>query len=168
MHPAAETYVMRALDTAKFDPAGKAVCELGSFNVNGSVRPLFTNCASYVGVDVRSGPDVDVVADGAAFGKPHDYDAVVCAETLEHAPDPEAIVKNAARILKPGGLFVMTAAAQDRDPHSVDGMALPAGQHYAGIGRDDLESWLAASFDHYTVEENARDKDIYCCAWRAK
>lgn len=167
MHPAAETYVGRALDKLRFDSTGLDIVEIGSLNVNGSIRGHFQNANSYVGVDVRSGPDVDVVADGAAFGKPHCCDVVICCETLEHAPDPEAIVRNAARILKPSGLFIMTAAAHDRDPHSVDGAELPKGQHYGNIGRNDLEAWLASSFDKHSIEENARDRDIYCCAWRA-
>lgn len=34
------------------------------------------------------------------------FDCVVSFETIEHVPDPEALVDNLARLLKPGGVFV--------------------------------------------------------------
>jgi 2-polyprenyl-6-hydroxyphenyl methylase / 3-demethylubiquinone-9 3-methyltransferase len=40
---------------------------------------------------------------------PHTFDAITCMEMLEHVPDPAAIVRACALLLKPGGrLFVST------------------------------------------------------------
>ncbi len=39
----------------------KSVLEIGSLNINGSIRPFFEQC-TYVGVDLGEGADVDVVA----------------------------------------------------------------------------------------------------------
>lgn len=36
------------------------------------------------------------------------FDAVVCMEVLEHVEDPGAIVASAARVLRPGGVFVFS------------------------------------------------------------
>ena len=36
------------------------VLEVGSLNINGSVRQFFSNC-DYVGLDISEGRDVDVV-----------------------------------------------------------------------------------------------------------
>ncbi|HEY8491941.1 MAG TPA: class I SAM-dependent methyltransferase [Dehalococcoidia bacterium] len=45
-----------------------------------------------------------VVADGAELPFPDaSFDHVVCAETLEHVPDPGAVVDEIVRVLKPGG-----------------------------------------------------------------
>ena len=51
-------------------------------------------------------PRLDYVcADGARFdGGP--YDAIVSFETIEHVPDPEALIDNFVRLLAPGGLLV--------------------------------------------------------------
>src|SRR5678809_1536471 len=64
----------------------------------------------------------DVVASGESFQPPHPAAVVLCCETLEHAACAEAICRNAYRMLAPGGVFVVTAAGEGRDPHSaVDG-----------------------------------------------
>ncbi|MDB0050250.1 hypothetical protein N9F31_02215, partial [Pseudomonadales bacterium] len=43
-----------------------AVLEIGSYDVNGSIRSLF-NAQNYVGVDLVEGPGVDVVAGGQSL-----------------------------------------------------------------------------------------------------
>ena len=37
------------------------------------------------------------------------FDAVLCSEVLEHVPDPTSVIKEFARILKPGGKLILTA-----------------------------------------------------------
>ena len=39
---------------------GTRVLEVGSLDINGSVRPIFTDC-EYVGLDLGPGPGVDVI-----------------------------------------------------------------------------------------------------------
>ena len=46
-----------------------------------------------------------VCADGAAF-EAEPFDAIVSFETIEHVPDPEALLDNFVRLLKPGGLLI--------------------------------------------------------------
>ena len=38
----------------------------------------------------------------------NEADAVYCVSVLEHIPNPERTVKEVARILQPGGVFVLT------------------------------------------------------------
>ncbi len=52
------------------DLRGLLVVELGSYNLNGSPREVFTGAATYIGVDWRSGPGV--VHDD----RPHQYENV--------------------------------------------------------------------------------------------
>jgi hypothetical protein len=65
---------------------GKSVLEVGSYNVNGSVRGLVMayNPASYLGIDICEGPGVDEVHD-VAQGLGGGYDLVISTEMLEHA-----------------------------------------------------------------------------------
>jgi SAM-dependent methyltransferase len=37
------------------------------------------------------------------------FDAIVCTEVLEHIPDPQALLNESKRILKPGGKMLLTA-----------------------------------------------------------
>lgn len=83
------------------------VIELGSYDVNGSVRPLFVG--DYTGIDMRPGPGVDLVAMSHAVPKPDRcVDVVVCCEMLEHDPNPPATFATAARLLRPGGVMLIT------------------------------------------------------------
>jgi hypothetical protein len=138
------------------------VVEIGGKDINGSVRPLFGE--PYVAVDVRPGPGVDVVADGATYRPELSAAMVVCCEVLEHTPDGAAICANACAMLEPGGVFFLTAAGEGRAPHSaVDGGPLPEGEFYANVTRPMLEAWLAP-FAAGTIAENQTTGDIYAIA----
>lgn len=123
---------------------GSLVLDIGSRNVNGSVRS-FLSQSHVFGIDVRDGNDVDRVIDACDFDGKGEYDAVVCAETLEHAPDPKGVIDSAWRALRPGGVFITTAAAPEREPHNCNGdhgEEAMGDEHYAGIKPSELDEWL--------------------------
>ena len=71
-------------------------------------EPLFAPFASeYIGVDHVDGPGVEVVADARSL--PFDdgsADCVVSTQTLQYFEEPEACVREFARVLRPGGLVL--------------------------------------------------------------
>lgn len=161
MHDSA--YKFCAAMAGVLDPPWTAL-EIGSRNVNGSVRDLF-RCAEYVGVDVLPGPGVDVVADGATFDADWPFDVVVCTEVLEHAADPAALCRNLMALCQPGGAIIMTAATPDRPPHSaIDGGPLRDGEPYRGVTPADLRAWLAGC--RAVVIDDSVPGDVYCLAVR--
>ena len=89
-------------------PRGSRVLDVGSFNVNGKPDAMGLD---YVGLDMRDGPNVDVVCNAhhLPFGDA-EFDGVVCAETLEHDDEPLRTLAEIRRVLKPGGMFLMTVA----------------------------------------------------------
>ena len=114
------------------------VYELGSLDINGSVRDLFPN-ATYVGVDQRDGRGVDVVADATKWAPKAKADIVVSCEVLEHCDDWPALIANAYRLLKKNGRLIVTAAGPTRVPHSgYDGGPLRDDEYYANIHELDL------------------------------
>lgn len=85
------------------------VLEVGSCNVNGSVKPLFPQ-DGYIGVDFDDGPNVDqVVEPGANLSLLGLFNTVVSTEALEHDPRPWVTFKRIFACLQPGGLFIATA-----------------------------------------------------------
>jgi hypothetical protein len=162
MHPQAYNFI--AAQAAGLGRA-RLVIELGSRDVNGSVRGLF-DAERYIGIDVRPGNGVDIVADGATYTPPAPPDLVVTCEVLEHTPEAEAIIRQALTILPAGGRLLVTAAAPERAPHSAeDGGPLRAGEFYQGIAADDLKAWLAECASSGVVHDPACG-DVY--AWAVK
>jgi SAM-dependent methyltransferase len=54
--------------------------------------------------------DVDIVSDITTIPEPDaSFDAVLCTEVLEHVPDPVPVIREFARLIRPGGLLVLTA-----------------------------------------------------------
>jgi hypothetical protein len=88
------------------------VLEVGSYYVNGSVRDYFSNVATYIGIDWREGPNVDVVtlAHEMAFDLP--FNTIISASMLEHDPYWELSITRMVELLRDdGGLFLSWGSA---------------------------------------------------------
>ena len=121
-----------------------AVLEIGSLDINGSVRPLFPHAAHYHGLDLVAGDGVDEVADASTWVPPRTYDVVVSAEVLEHAPPWRDILSMMWAATAPGGTLLMTCAGPGRAPHSaVDGLEVREGEHYANVSPAEVRALIA-------------------------
>lgn len=95
----------------------RRVLEVGSLDVNGSVRSAFHDC-DYVGLDVAEGKGVDVVCEGQKYDAPdNSFDVVISCEAMEHNPYWAETFRNMIRICRPDGLVVMTCATTGRPEH---------------------------------------------------
>ena len=89
------------------------IADLGSYDVNGSYRPLFENPNwNYLGLDVSAGPNVDIVLSNpyrwTALAN-NSIDVVVSGQALEHIEFFWLTIMEISRILKPGGLCCLIA-----------------------------------------------------------
>lgn len=144
-------------------PNADVVVEIGSRDVNGSVRGLFPQAKTYVGVDIVDGPGVDIVADAATWEPTVLADVVLCLEVLEHAKDWRAIVKTCAAACREGGVVIITAASYARRKHSADGSEeqIPDGEHYGAVLEADLRSAMAeAGLPFASVETVENGEDV--------
>jgi SAM-dependent methyltransferase len=88
------------------------ILEIGAYQVEGleavaDLRPLFPG-KEYVGLDVRPGPGVDLVADVEAL--PHadgTVGSVIAVSTFEHVPRFWRGFDEVYRVLRPGGAFLV-------------------------------------------------------------
>lgn len=118
MHASVLEWVGRNLHSHEVE--GKHVLEVGSYNVNGSVRPYIERMgpASYLGVDLNEGPGVDLVRDiskGALWRSGRDnsnigtFSVVVSTEMLEHAEHWYTALACMVGSLGSNGLLLLTA-----------------------------------------------------------
>ena len=95
-------------------PAGSKVLDVGSGCA--PYRHLFENCQYYTqdfgrepGTQGKYAPldfECDITSIPVANGT---FDVVVCTEVLEHLPEPILAIKEIARVLRPGGVVLLTA-----------------------------------------------------------
>lgn len=66
-------------------------------------------CASYESLDISDAGGPDHVADLQDTGLPDaQYDSVFCAQVLHHVREPEAALREIARLLRPGGKAILS------------------------------------------------------------
>lgn len=95
----------------------RRVVEIGSLDINGTIRKFFENC-QYVGVDVGPGPGVDIVCEGQHYaGDSNSFDVAASAECFEHNPHWIATFANMLRLVRPGGLIIVSCATTGRPEH---------------------------------------------------
>lgn len=100
--------------------SGKKVVEIGSLNLNGTVRVFFSDC-DYLGIDVGAGNDVDLVCYGEDYGGQADSsDVLISCEAMEHNPAWKKTWLNMLRLVRTNGLVVMTCATIGRRQHGTD------------------------------------------------
>jgi len=78
---------------------GKDILEVGSLDVNGSVRPYIESLHpnSYLGIDMSEGKGVDLVLNAnnilKYFGNKR-FDVVICTDMLEHVYYWRTVINN--------------------------------------------------------------------------
>ena len=89
------------------------VADIGSFDVNGCYKNLIKDSWKYIGVDIAEGKNVDIVMENSKVIplETDSIDLVISGQCIEHCKTPWILVEEMSRILKPGGLCIITAPA---------------------------------------------------------
>ena len=87
------------------------ILDVGSQNVNGTYRSLFTGPVRYTGLDMAAGKGVDIMTkDPYSWPVPdNSYNTVISGQCLEHVEAPWLWIKEVYRVLKPKGCAIIIA-----------------------------------------------------------
>jgi SAM-dependent methyltransferase len=103
-----------AAEAATALPFGSPIVEIGARPANGQEglddpRRLFPG-VDYIGCDIQAGPRVDRVEDvhHLSFGD-ESVGGFLALDTLEHVADPRKAVEEMWRVLRPGGVMLMSS-----------------------------------------------------------
>jgi SAM-dependent methyltransferase len=153
------------------------VLEVGSLDLNGSVRDYFHNCR-YTGIDVAEGKGVDVVCQGQEYNAPDNtFDHVISCEAMEHNPYWAPTFANMLRMCKPGGLVLMTCATAGRAEHGTVRKSREASPLTVGLGWNYYRNLLPndflgtldfpSAFSRYRFWLNWRHYDLFFCGLKS-
>lgn len=92
----------------EYDQEGKTVIDIGSLDINGTYRDLFSK-STYIGVDIVEGANVDMIMDSEEWDNLKDIDIVISGQTLEHVEDVPKLMKSIFNVLKSDGIICMIA-----------------------------------------------------------
>lgn len=162
MHETSYRLMDEELGLCPFHPAN--VLDVGSFDVNGTYRPLVEQRGwQYTGLDVRPGPNVDVVAQNPyryPFGDGA-FDVVICGNALHNIERPWLAMAEMVRVVKAGGMLVVIAPTAGK----------PASGRFPGdyfrFMPDGMQALfdLTESLEHYGIRV-AGEFDVVARAWK--
>ena len=155
-----------------------SVLEIGSYDVNGTARSVFEGNTSYLGVDLVSGPCVDIVYDGEILQLDGVFDFVFCCEVFEHDKNWTNTFKNMVNYCSTTGVVVFTCASKGRAEHGTsrtDPTHSPGSQaigwdYYKNLQQSDFEKAfnLNEFFSSYFFYYEPNNCDLYFFGTRDK
>ena len=172
-HPQQQAYIASLKQRFPQMFHGKRVLEIGSLNINGTVRDYFDDCF-YVGVDIADGPGVDIVSLGHELDFPDEtFDVVISCECMEHNPYWLETFTNMIRMSR--ALVIMTCATTGRDEHGTtrsnpacSPLTVEAGwDYYQNLTQEDFEILpIDMLFTRYEFTVDKQACDLYFYGWR--
>jgi SAM-dependent methyltransferase len=106
----------------KEEISDRDVIEVGSFDVNGSLRGhvMSLNPKKYIGIDMQPGKNVDIVCNAEdiidKFGK-ESFDFVLTTEMMEHVKDWQRVISNLKNVCRIGGTILLTTRSKGFGKH---------------------------------------------------
>jgi SAM-dependent methyltransferase len=157
--------IFGVLNLTKEDIKGKKVIEIGSYDVNGSLRSYFESLEpqEYVGIDIEEGPCVDMICKAEEvldkFG-PGSFDVIISTELIEHVEDWQNVITNIKEICKEGGIILITTRSYGFPYH-------PSPTDFWRYEKEDLEE-IFADFTILALEVDKEFPGVFIKAKKPK
>ena len=163
-HPAQMVFVEKVRATFPECFVRSTVLEIGSLNLNGSIRQFFQQCI-YVGVDIGPGKDVDVVARGENLTyEDESFTVVASCECFEHNPEWVRTLENMIRMSSKLVFFTCatTGRAEHGTPRTNPHDAPYCGDYYRNLTEDDVRASIdLGAFKEYEFSVDNEAHDLY-------
>jgi len=115
MHSSSFAHMRRLVDNYMVGQENLNIVDIGSWDVNGSYKPLLTRSGwHYRGIDLSAGPNVDVVM-SSPYKLPlasHSVDLLVSGQAFEHVEYFWLTWLEICRVVKPGGMIFLIAPSR--------------------------------------------------------
>lgn len=142
----------------------KRVLEIGSLNINGTIRDFFSQCM-YIGVDLGAGPCVDLIARGEDLAfRNGAFDVVCSCECFEHNPEWVRTFNNMVRMSNNLVFFscATTGRAEHGTPHTTPKDAPFCTEYYRNLTEADFrEHCDLSAFETYEFSTDDKAHDLY-------
>jgi len=125
------------------------VLDVGSYDVNGTYKPLFDKKYYYYGADIEAGSNVDIILSDIYNWediKENSFDVVISGQAFEHIEFPWLSIKEMVRVVKPDGFICIIApssAREHRYPYDC--------YRYFQDGLPALTKWSGAELMHGSI-----------------
>lgn len=167
-HQAQQDFIAAVKNAAPQAFENKKVIEVGSLNINGTVRDFFTDC-DYTGIDLGFGEGVDLVLDGSELTSfyPLDFfDVAISTECFEHNPKWRETFWNMYNVSR--DIVIFTCAGLGRPEHGTartDSGSSPytaQSNYYRNLEPEDfIKDFTEHDFSKFIFIENNDDHDLY-------
>jgi len=148
-----------------------SVLEIGAYDVNGSIRGIIP-AKKYIGLDLVSGPGVDIVYDGIHFSRElSDFCISISCECFEHNPFWDKSLQSMIERTSKGGIVIFTCASRGRvehgtsrtDPSISPGTSDSGIDYYKNLHEEDFRSRFDFDdiFSDYFFLFHKKSHDLY-------
>ena len=144
------------------------VLEIGSQDINGTVRDYFQPAANYLGLDLGIAKGVDWTIPGELIELPDQWARVcISTECFEHAATWPQILLNMIRITQENGLLILSIAGHGRAGHGTLDSDLESSpwttSYYKNLGPDDITEKIRLGhyFKRHGFQVNSEAGDTY-------
>jgi len=174
MHEEAKNFLLYAKNNFHNYFKNIKVLDVGSGDINGNNRYLFTDC-EYEGNDVIEGKNVTIVSRTKDLKfEDNFFDTIISSECFEHDPEYKQSLKKIYDMLKPNGLFVFTCASTNRYEHGTRrttktdslgtiGEIEDMQDYYKNLTKHDINEVLNLNekFSYHEMYYNKQSCDLY-------